>query len=172
MIEQGSVMCGLPRARDCKRGLEYPPGFSAYVYVAPQGMVFEEGAGYRLTIGTEAGNGFSYMVATLPGDVAEEEARIQSAIFFPSEYSIYVGNVIAVVVGNNGTVPVIIIEGWCNGTQHNITKTWVWMGKVGWGAPGVMFQLPWNAGETSNFTLRTACGNDYNYTTMAKWEYG
>jgi len=149
----------------CRRGCVLDPRTRTWMYIAPKSMVFEEGCIYNLTIGTIAENSFSYLVKVAPEFVAEEEARIDCVFFHPSPYSRYFGYRVGVCIENNGTVPAIVVAGWCNGTQYDIGRTWVWPGDVGWEAICITFHLRWDSGRTYNFTIKTACGNYYNYIT-------
>jgi hypothetical protein len=155
-----------PTKWDCRYGKVYDPESWAWMYILPESTAFQEGGTYNFTVSTESGNGFSYTLR-VGARVFEEKARIEDALFYPSYYSIYYGNIVWVEVGNIGPVPIIVVEGWWNGTQQNITKTWIFSGYSGDQALSVTFHLTWHTGETYNFTLRTVSGNTYNYTKTA-----
>ena len=145
----------------------FEPKSHLYVYIAPPLMVFEEDSIYNFTIGTESRGSFSYLLKAAPQFVAKEEVRIIGGDFSPSYYSKDFGDQVFVYVGNDGTVPAVVVDGWCNGTRYDIKTMWVRPGDVGLEARSIMFRLRWYSGRTYNFTLKTATGNTYTHIMKA-----
>jgi len=129
-----------------------------WMYVAPRSVIFKEGSAYNFTVGTETGASFSYMIKVTPEFVVKDEARISEVSFLPA-YTIHSGDKAFVCVENNGTAPAIVVEGWINDTQYEISRKWIWPGDVGGEARVITFNLHWTSGQTYNFTIRTASGN-------------
>lgn len=155
------------------------PRTGATVYVAPGFMVFEEEAAYNITVGTEAGNFFSYVISVEDGDgLGPEECNIKGGGFLDLRYW---GGPIFAWVGfeNHGSFSVAVVEGWINGTPYDIRRVWkapgefafsrVWVrpGAVGPSARAIDFYFVYTEGVTYNFTLRTSCGNVYTRIATA-----
>ncbi len=153
----------------CHSGKTVPPKFWQWMYIAPKSTIFKEGHAYNITIGTEVGNSFPYIIKVTREFVAEEEVRISGGDFLPA-YRIpggYGGYKVFIYIDNNGTVPAIVVDGWVNGTRNDIGRTWVFPGDVGAEGIAVTFHVHWTSGNAYNFTIRTASRNLYTYIETA-----
>lgn len=153
--------CRTPNAR-------YSPRTSPWMYIAPQSMVFKEDATYNLTIGTEAGNLFSYIVkAEDNGNMGPELFNIKDAGF--SDFRPYGGPIYAYlgVENHHDTLQVVVVERWVNGTSYD-GRLWIREGTAGPKWLSITFEFNWVEGVAYNFTLRTAPGNIYNLTVIAE----
>ena len=145
-----------------------PPEFWCWMFVTPEFMVFEEGASYNLTIGTEAGNLFSYIVkAEDNGNMGPELFNIKDAGF--SDFRPYGGPIYAYLVVENhyDTLQVVVVERWVNGTSYD-GRLWIREGTAGPDLWCITFEFNWVEGVAYSFTLRTAPGNIYNLTVIAE----
>lgn len=145
-----------------------PSEFWAWMYVAPDGMVFEEGANYNLTVATEAGNHFSYQVKVEDhGNLGPEKFNIKNADFGDLRY--YGGPLyVYLAVENHQAIPVVVVERWVNDTSFGTKRFWIRPGTAGPESLAILFKFNWVEGAAYNFTLKTAAGNIYTYTSTAE----
>ena len=151
----------------CQYGLVYDPRSAAWMYVAPQSMAFQEGTAYNLTVGTEAGGRFSYMVEVEGEDVFQEEFSIKWVSFYDWRYW---GDPLfadVCVENHHHTLYAVVTERRINGSLFGAERYWIPAGTVGGEALCIPFIFNWTRAATYTFTLRTACGNTYNYTKTA-----
>jgi hypothetical protein len=142
-----------------------PSEFWSWMYIAPQGMVFEEDSAYNLTVGTEAGNSFSYVVKVEEDDVSQEEFNIKYVSF--NDWRYYGDPLFADICVENHHNYVVVTERRINGTPFGTEKYWIRPTTEEEGGLCISFIFNWTGGTTYTFTLRTACGNTYNYTKTA-----
>lgn len=143
------------------------PEFWCRMFVTPEFMVFEEGASYNLTIGTEAGNLFSYIVkAEDNGNMEPELFNIKDAGF--SDFRPYGGPIYAYlgVENHHDTFQVVVVERWVNGTSYD-GRLWIRAGTAGPDSLCIIFEFNWVEGVAYNFTLKTVSGNTYTYIATA-----
>jgi hypothetical protein len=156
-----------PTDWDCRSGKIYSPRTWAWMYIAPEFTAFQEGAAYNLTVNTESGGRFSYVVKVEEEDVFQEEFNIQSVDFTDWRYW---GDPLfadVCVENHHHTVYVVVTERWINGSLFDSKKFWIKPNTVGGKALCIPFIFNWTQAATYTFTLRTACGNTYNYTKTA-----
>ena len=151
---------------DCG-GKKYDPRTSTWMYISPKSMTFEEGSAYNLTVGTEAGGRFSYVVEVEGENVFQEEFSIKWVSFYDWRYW---GDPLfadVCVENHHHTLYVVVTERRINGTPFGTEKFWIRHTTEKEGSWCIPFIFNWTRAATYTFTLRTACGNTYNYTKTA-----
>jgi len=123
---------------------------------------------YNLTVTTEAGGSFSYLIrAEDEESVGPEKFNIAGVDFFDFS-SIGEGIFVYVYVENHhDTFPVVVVESLVNGTSFDLGRIWLHPGTVGPEALGIRFDFHWYHGPAYNFTLKTPSGNTYTYIATA-----